>query len=192
MTISVAVLATCRQAPSEAAPAFAGQVRSVDHALCLLDFTGIRLQTLPTGHHTVDVVLNGKPATFIIDSGANVTILNSTFVKEFGVGPATSFPGPALGAGGAMSAQLVGIKQLRIGGVPIRIDRIAAADLGRVLDLLRPGAGKPIHGIIGQDVLVEHRAVLDVARASLYLIAEDYEPAAVAPTRCVGSRTEPR
>ena len=51
---------------------------------------------------------------------------------------------------------------------------------------MEPLAGGAVHGLIGQDVLNEHRAVIDVARPLLYLIEADEEPEPVPARRCRG------
>jgi hypothetical protein len=175
---------TACAAPVVAARPEPAHADGVGHALCRLGFTEIAMRTLATGHHQVEARLNGRPAIFIVDTGANVTVVDSAVAAEFGVGPSRPFPGRALGMGGATTAQLAPIRTLQIGPVQIRLSRVATSDLGQVLNVLRPVAGKPIHGIIGQDVLSEHRAVVDVARAALYLIAADRDPAPVPRERC--------
>ena len=52
--------------------------------------------------------------------------------------------------------------------------------LGQIVNLLGPISGGKVYGIIGQDVLKEHRAVIDVAKPILYLVREDNAPAPVA------------
>jgi hypothetical protein len=66
----------------------------------------------------------------------------------------------------------------------VRQRRIVLADLGPLGDAMAPLAGGAVHGLIGQDVLKEHRAVIDVERPLLYLIEADRDPAPVAAERC--------
>lgn len=164
---------------------------TVDHAMCLLGFTGVGLRELATGHHLVEARLNGRDATFVLDTGANATVLHAGHAAAFGLSKSLSIPVSAVGLGGAMKASQARLDTLSIGSVPIRRSRIMVADLSQLTNLLGPMSGGTIHGIIGQDVMKEHRAVIDVARPILYLIEGDQEPAPVPAERCTRAADAP-
>jgi hypothetical protein len=158
---------------------------TVDHALCLLGFTAIPLrEARGTGHHLVTASVNGKEGVFILDTGANLSVIDSDHVAHFGLAQARGRPGGATGLGGSNSARQVTIESLAFGRVKLRQRRMVVTDLGAIGDALAPLAGGAVHGIIGQDVLKEHRAVIDVERPLLYLIEADEGPAPVAAPRC--------
>ncbi|WP_206185269.1 retropepsin-like aspartic protease [Sphingosinicella sp. CPCC 101087] len=185
---ALALLAAgCDRVPSAPAieyrPEEAG---TVDHALCLLGFTGVELSEVTTGHQLVDLALNGRNATFVVDTGANVSVLHAPFAREFDISTDLATPGGAIGIGGGGEARQVRIESMAIAGVPIRQSRIVLADLSHIVSVLGPMSGGQISGIIGQDVLSEHRAVIDVPRSILYLIEADEDPAPVPPQRCRG------
>lgn len=161
-----------------------GQAGTVDHALCLLGYTGIVLSETATGHHLVEASLNGRPATFIVDTGANLSVLHQSHAAAFGLDESGPVRGAAVGIGGAMQARLAPIDSLTLGDVEIRQERIAVADLSRIADVLGRMTGGTVHGIIGQDVLAEHRAVIDVANSLLHLIPADQGPAPVPAEQC--------
>lgn len=178
-------VAGCDQAPTQAAVEYRpGESGTVDHALCLLGFTGVPLSEVSTGHQLVDAKLNGRDATFVVDTGANVSVLHAPFAESFGIASDSSVSGAAVGIGGGGRARQARIESLRIGAVDMRQERIVLADLSPIATLLGPMSGGPIHGIIGQDLLAEHRAVIDVPRSILYLIEADQDPAPVAAERC--------
>jgi hypothetical protein len=89
-----------------------------------------------------------------------------------------------------MKAQQVKLERLVIGGVPIRAGRIMTADLSQLVQVLGTVSRGGIAGIIGQDVMKEHRAVIDVARPILYLVAKDRDPAPVPAERCAAAAGE--
>ncbi|MDQ4088563.1 MAG: retroviral-like aspartic protease family protein [Pseudomonadota bacterium] len=164
---------------------------TVDHALCLLGFTAIPLRrTATTGHHLVEAKLNGRDALFIVDTGANVSVVEDDHAAAFGLRGGT--PGGAVLVGGAGGARQVRIESLSLGGVPVRQQRIVIADLGQLAGALEPLAGGAVHGLLGQDVLNEHRAVIDMDRPLLYLIEEDRDPAPVPAERCRAASEEPQ
>ncbi len=181
------LLAACDIQPADPPEYRPEQAGTVDHALCLLGFAAVPLRTLASGHHLVDVTLNGQPGTFVLDTGANATVLDAFNAGSFGLAEGAGRPAGAVGLGGGMRATQASIDSFHIGPVPIRQSRIMITDLGRLADLLGPMAGETIHGIVGQDVLAEHRAVIDVARPILHLIEADEEPAPVPAGFC---RTE--
>ncbi len=112
----------------------------------------------------------------IRNTGANASVVNAADAGRFGLTPALGglVPAIGIGTGGAQKAGFSTIDSLTIGGVDIRQRRLMTADLSQVVKLLGPLAGgTPIAGIIGQDVMKEHRAVIDVAKPILYLIVAD-------------------
>ena len=179
-----AALAGCDRAapqPVEYRPEAAG---TVDHALCLLGYTGIAMREVATGHQLVELSLNGRPATFVVDTGANVSVLHAPLAEQFGLSEEGGRLGGAIGIGGGGQARQVRIESLQIGEVVLRQQRIVLTDLSQLTSVLGPLAGGTVSGIIGQDILSEHRAVIDVARSMLHLIPEDRDPAPVPPERC--------
>jgi len=171
------VITGCGQAPTQAAVEYRPEeAGTVDHALCLLGFTGVELSEVSTGHQLVDLSLNGREATFVVDTGANVSVLHAPFADDFGLSDDRAARGG--------QARLVRIDSLQLGGVAIRQNRIVLADLSQVVSALGRMSDRPVSGIIGQDVLGEHRAVIDVPRSILYLIEADEDPTPVPAERC--------
>lgn len=177
-------LAGCEQITTRQAEYRPGEGGTVDQALCLLGFTAVPLRELITGHHLVDVTLNGRTGTFVLDTGANATVVHAAFAEEFGLPSTGGLPAGAIGVGGGLRARQVRAESFAVGAVPVRQSRIMVADLAQVVRVLGPVAGRRIYGIVGQDVMKEHRAVIDVARPILYLIPADEEPAPVAAEKC--------
>ena len=180
----LAALAACQQAGPEKKVAYNPEdAGTVDHAMCLLGFAAVPLRELATGHHLVDVTMNGKSATFILDTGANVSVVNDAAARRLGL-PGKGTPAGAFGLGGGMKAQQVTLERLEIAGVAIRRNRIMTSDLAQLVQVLGTVSRGEISGIIGQDVMKEHRAVIDVARPILYLVPEDRDPAPVPAEKC--------
>lgn len=158
---------------------------TVDHALCLLGFTAIPLrEARSTGHHLVTASVNGKEGVFVLDTGANLSVIDVDHAAHFGLAAARGRPGGATGLGGSTAARQVAVDSLAFGAVKLRQRRMVMTDLGSIGDALAPLAGGAVHGIIGQDVLKEHRAVIDVERPLLYLIEPDEDPEPVTAEKC--------
>ena len=162
-----------------------GEAGTIDHALCLLGFTAIPLkEARTTGHHLVTARINGKEGVFVLDTGANMSVIDVDHAAHFGIEAGRGSRGGATGLGGARAASQASIESLSLGGIDVRQRRMVLTDLGQLGDALAPLAGGAVHGLIGQDVLKEHRAVIDVERPILYLIEEDQDPAPVPAERC--------
>ncbi len=160
---------------------------TVDHALCLLGFTAVPLRRASsTGHHLLEARLNGRNGLFVLDTGANVSVIDDDHVGTFGLSGRSVRRGAGVAIGGAVTARQVAIESLELGGVAVRQRRMVVADLGNLMAAMRPLAGGAVHGLIGQDVLNEHRAVIDMDGPLLYLIEADRDPAPVPAERCRG------
>lgn len=189
--IVLLLLCSCRQAgapPADYRPEEAG---TVDHALCLLGFTAVPVREVGTGHHLIEATINGRTGEFVLDTGANMTVIDRSHLADFGLSGATRDLGGAIGVGASGQASRVRIDSFKIGPVEVRQNRVVSSDLGQLLTVLSSVSGRTVSGIIGQDVLGEHRAIIDVARPMLYMIEADRDPAPVAAERCTGEAGEP-
>lgn len=173
------MLAACQQ-PGAPAPDYRpGEAGTVDHALCLLGFTAIPLREVDPGHHLIDATINGQTGSFVLDTGANVSVITVSKAERFGLSA-----GGRGAPGGGGNARQVSVDGFEIGAISVRQRRVVVADLEQLLTALSAASGTEVVGIIGQDVLEEHRAIIDVARPMLYLIEEDRDPAPVSADRC--------
>lgn len=166
LVASAAYLGACTPLESSRAPA---ATATVAQALCALGYSSIPLRTLPTGHHVVDVSLNGRPATFVVDTGAGRTVIHKPHAQSFGLQEGGGPVGTAIGAGGSTAVSRVGVNDLTIATTRTALTGIFALDLAHVVKALDPIVGSPVHGIIGQDVMQAQHAIIDVQQSRLYL-----------------------
>lgn len=187
-------LAGCDMSNSPFAPADEGPVAyrpqdagTVDHALCLLGFAAVPVRNVSPGHQLVEASINGVTGDFVLDTGANVTVVDAARAESFGL---SADRGGLLGTGSARfigsagTARQVRVDSFAVGPIALRQSRVLVADLGQLLGALGQASGREVAGVIGQDVLEEHRAIIDVPRPMLYLMAEDRDPAPVPAGRC--------
>ena len=170
---SVGFLSSCAPVDREAQRLPA---QSAAEAICALGHSSIPLQTLPTGHHLVDVTVNGKVAKFIVDTGAGRTIIHGAYIDTFGLRALSGQQGLAVGAGGATAVNQVSVSDLAIAGTRTSLKRLFAVDLSHAVKALDPIVGSPVHGIIGQDVMQAQHAIIDVQQERLYLKPLEGEP----------------
>jgi clan AA aspartic protease (TIGR02281 family) len=182
------LVAACREATApEQVEYRPGEAGTVDHALCLLGFDAVPLREVTTGHHLVQATINGTSGSFVLDTGANVTVVDQAHARRFGISDTQGGLGGIVGGlAGGRRARQVSIDSFRVGPVDVRQGRIVTADLGQLLESLSRFTGTEVYGLVGQDVLTEHRAIVDVAGPMLYLMAEDREPAPVPAGQCGG------
>jgi hypothetical protein len=139
---------------------------------CRPGFTTIRMTALASGHHSVAVVLNGKPGIFLVDTGAGATIVHSPLLAKFALARGAS-AGTAASGGGKSSYEPVPIAAMSVGGARTRLHRIYAMDLSYLVDAVDASSGQPIDGLIGQDVLRDQKAMIDFDQSLLYLADAD-------------------
>lgn len=184
--------AACDQSPTPASEPVEyrpGEAGTVDHAMCLLGFTAIPLREVSTGHHLVEAEINGTKGRFVLDTGANVSVINKAKAAQFALDQGVGGSGSVDRLGpGPRGAQKVSVDSFAIGPVTIRQDQVVTADLGQLLTSLGQISGEEVAGIIGQDVLTEHRAIIDVAKPLLYLMKEDQDPSPIPADRCARPR----
>jgi predicted aspartyl protease len=183
--------ASANGATAEYRPQEAG---TVDHALCLLGFVHVPVRNVRPGHQLVEATINGVSGDFVLDTGANVTVVSAGQADRFklatGAGSILG-SGPTRFVGSSGTARQVGVDSFVVGQVAVRQRRVVIAELDQLLGPLGQAAGREVSGIVGQDVLGEHRAIIDVSRPMLYIMKDDREPAPVEADRCVAAQSGP-
>jgi hypothetical protein len=121
------------------------------------------------GHLQLRGQLQGRPIDLMVDTGAASTVLDVAYCRSAGI----SLRDTGAIGGGAGSARLaiyaVDRVSLSLDGRPLRSDGIYALDLTYVNESLTMKGASPVHGILGQDVLTRHQAVIDYPTMSLFL-----------------------
>lgn len=69
------ILSACQEATAPSPEYSPEEAGTVDHAMCLLGFEAVPLREVSTGHHLVEATINGKSGSFVVDTGANVTVV---------------------------------------------------------------------------------------------------------------------
>ena len=186
---AAALLSACTAAGT---PDAAGAAPNVAEAMCRMGFKAIPMRSLMSGHHIVDATLNGKAATFAVDTGAGMSVLHAPYGATY-LGKATSTAsGIAIGAGGQTSLSQYPVKELTIAGTPTGLKHIVAVDIGTVVEALEGVAGKPIHGIIGQDVMRAQHALVDVQQSILYLRPVEGKAPVRSAAECAAAAPAPK
>lgn len=122
-----------------------------------------------TNHLLVKARINGISGDFILDTGASATCVSKDEVEYFKLHSELSET-KASGAGAVdMETALSENNELKLGHWKIKSLSLIILDLSHVNQALTMQNVKPVHGIIGADVLLEGQAVIDYGQKKLYL-----------------------
>jgi len=91
-----------------------------------------RIRRAPDGHYWLRAEVNGRPAMFLVDTGATLTAVSTDTASAIGLEPrGTGLPVRMQTANGTVAAELTTIDELRFGNVVARgLDAVIAPGLG--------------------------------------------------------------
>ncbi len=102
------------------------------------------------------VRVNGSgPFTFLLDSAAQFTVLDSSVAARLGIAP--SQQGVSQGSGGAVSVGLARNVTVALGGRRLAVDPVVL----QPLDFIHTGVGRAADGIIGAELFLRHVVEID-------------------------------
>jgi len=112
---------------------------------------------------------NGQQISWIIDTGAEVTVLSETTARRLNI-PLRSSNARIIDASGDNAPIEIGtLTNARFGEVNVLEFEVAVTNLQVVRENFRDKNGRPIDGIIGMDFLEKSHALLDSKSKILYL-----------------------
>ncbi|KRD11143.1 acid protease [Flavobacterium sp. Root901] len=129
----------------------------------------IKFKVTKTQHLQIKAKINGVSGNFILDTGASNTCIGFESIERFELSAKKSKT-KASGAGATgMRTQISSQNVLQLGSWKSRNFSIVIFDLSHVNEALESYKTKPVHGIIGADVLLEGKAIIDYFNHYLYL-----------------------
>ncbi len=129
----------------------------------------IKFKVTKTQHLQIKAKINGVSGSFILDTGASNTCIGFESIERFELSAKKSKT-KASGAGGTgMATQISSQNSLQLGNWKNKGFSIVIFDLSHVNEALQSYKAKPVHGIIGADVLLEGKAIIDYYNHYLYL-----------------------
>lgn len=122
-----------------------------------------------TQHLYIKASINGVSGNFILDTGASNSCMGFDNVDTFHLNPSKSKT-KAAGAGATgMFTQLAKNNHIKIGRWQSKDFDLIIFDMSHVNEALLQYKSKPVHGIIGADVLLIGKAIIDYYNHYLYL-----------------------
>lgn len=154
-------------------PAFA---RPADRQPDMTGTASVPIELVYGGLVYVQVTVNGTPMAFILDSGAESTVLNASRINGLGLKATGTF---AAGAGGGdVTVSYVPHVTYAVGNATLNDQIVSAIPL----DSLEQPLGRKLDGILGYDFLSRFVVELDYKHKQLRLLdRETYHHAAGAP-----------
>ena len=162
--IALAGLVACTPATGD----LGAEADKLDALLASQGFVRVQMERLPTGHFSIEGAAADESLDLIVDTGASHTVLDVERAARFGL---TTEDRGSRATGVGMSSQSV--QSGRLANVTfglVRFDslRVSVLDLSPVNRVLRRMGNDPVDGIIGADVLMARRAVIDYGNLGLY------------------------
>jgi hypothetical protein len=123
-----------------------------------------------TQHLLIKATINGIKGNFILDTGASNSCIGFENVAYFNVSSKASKT-TASGAGAVgMETHLSESNTLKLSRWETSDFTLVIFDMSHVNEALRQYKSKPVHGIIGADILLSGKAIIDYYNHYLYLI----------------------
>lgn len=129
----------------------------------------IRFKVTKTNHLVIPAAINGVKGIFILDTGASNSCVDFENVGHFKL-TASDSKTQAAGAGAiGMFTQIANQNYLKIGRWVNKDFNLVVFDLSHVNMALKQHKARPVMGIIGADVLLDGKAIIDYSGKYLYL-----------------------
>lgn len=133
------------------------------------NYKKVKFKITKTQHLLIKAKINGVKGNFILDTGASTSCVGFESVDLFLL-EARKSKTKASGAGATgMLTQIATKNQLQLGTWKDIAFDVVIFDLSHVNEALTQHKAKPVHGIIGADILMKGKAIVDYFNYCLYL-----------------------
>lgn len=144
-------------------------MKNLDDILRKEKYKKLKFKVSRTQHLLIKAKINGVTGNFILDTGASNSCVGFESIELFNLKAGKSKT-KAAGAGATgMFTQIAKNNSLKIGRWKTEDFHLIIFDMSHVNDALKQYKAKPVQGIIGADVLLEGKAIIDYANHCFYL-----------------------
>jgi predicted aspartyl protease len=145
-------------------------MKTLPYILKKESYKKIKFKVTKTQHLLMKASINGVKGNFILDTGASNSCVGFESIEMFQL-KATKSKTKASGAGATgMHTQIAVGNQLELGNWNCTDFELVIFDLSHVNEALTEHKSKPVHGIIGADILLKGKAIIDYYNHCLYLL----------------------
>ncbi len=120
-------------------------------------------------HLLVESRYNGQRLTWVVDTGAEVTVMASETIERLGIRTTPSRSKIIDASGDRAPVRTAILHNVVFGRLVVSEFQVAATPLTTIRRTFRDRHGRPVDGIIGMDFLEESSALLDTASKVLYV-----------------------
>ena len=115
-------------------------------------------------HIYIKCKLNGKKGHFLVDTGASNSCISTAKIDIFNLNVIEN-DSKAFGLGAMnLDAQLSSNNTLKINELKIKKFNLVVFDMQHIDNAIEIHQGKPIDGILGADLLIKYKAVIDYSK----------------------------
>lgn len=127
----------------------------------------VKLKMNEVNYLIVNGLVNGKKVPFFIDSGANHSVIDSKWANKLNLKLNKS--DIRIGGYGESTLKTSTIKNLEIefGGKVFKTSKALCVDMSNANKSLKREGAKPIAGLIGADILLKYKAVIDYDKMTM-------------------------
>jgi predicted aspartyl protease len=144
-------------------------MKNLDEVLKKEKYRKLKFKVSKTQHLLIKANINGVTGNFILDTGASNSCVGFESIELFNL-KARQSKTKAAGAGATdMFTQIAKNNSLKIGRWKTDDFNLIIFDLSHVNSALTHYKAKPVNGIIGADVLLEGKAIIDYSNQCFYL-----------------------
>jgi predicted aspartyl protease len=134
------------------------------------NYKKIKFKVSKTQHLLIKAKINGVKGNFILDTGASSSCVGFESIEVFQL-EAKKSKTQASGAGAnGMLTQIAVNNKLQLGNWKHRDFDLVIFDLSHVNEALIQHKAKPVDGIIGADILMKGKGIIDYYNHCLYLM----------------------
>lgn len=130
----------------------------------------IKFKILKTQHLVVKAKINGVSGLFILDTGASNTCLGFESIEKFDLKPEKSTTKAASASSADMYTKVAKENKVQLSTWKTTDFNLVIFDLSHVNQVLSTYGVDSIDGIIGADILLKGKAIIDYTSHYLYLI----------------------
>jgi predicted aspartyl protease len=134
------------------------------------NYKKIKFKVSKTQHLLIKAKINGVKGNFILDTGASSSCVGFESIELFLL-EAKKSKTQASGAGATgMLTQIAVGNKLQLGNWKHAGFDLVIFDLSHVNEALKAHKAKPVHGIIGADILMKGKGIIDYYNQCVYLM----------------------
>lgn len=144
-------------------------MKNLHEKLKKVDYKKVKFKVTKTQHLLIKAKINGVKGNFILDTGASNSCVGFESIEYFAL-EAKNSKTKASGAGATgMLTQISSNNKLQLNNWKHNKFDLVIFDLSHVNEALGHYKVKPVHGIIGADVLMKGKGIIDYFNHCLYL-----------------------